>query len=350
MSITQAQMTQDGVEEMFKIWDAVAPEKPHGGGWHGSLRSCVDEKGGYFYACSIEDYDDDECIVVTDVRSKRLVKHLWIGRKSNTDVGVKNNSFMKKQGFVAITSDAFYRFTFASNELAIVVRHESGKETVTPIKEFSVLKNDQLLMVTLTDGEQIVFEVPQPPSVEEVRLSWKTTCPQSEWDAIPEALWQKAIAMTQEGMTLKEAWYRLYEETGTKSIAMSLLASYRRFSYDLYERVNVRTCIGELPFQFEVVGYVDVPEEARGEFFVCERYSNCVVPGEAAIKAGFPAEISTRTNVRTPGPIDYVIFVGREDGLALCCEYAVVDKTVMDKFATNRYDQHFDRMARLVKK
>ncbi len=61
-SINQSQMTPEGVEEMFATWEAVAPKEPHGGGWHDTLRSCADETG-YFYACSILDYDEHGRIV-----------------------------------------------------------------------------------------------------------------------------------------------------------------------------------------------------------------------------------------------------------------------------------------------
>lgn len=62
-SVSQNNMTDEGLEKMFAEWDAVAPEKPTKGGWHGSLQSCADAHNGYFYFRPIEDYDDDECII-----------------------------------------------------------------------------------------------------------------------------------------------------------------------------------------------------------------------------------------------------------------------------------------------
>lgn len=278
---------------------------------------------------------------------------------------------MKKEATTAITGESFYRFNFATNELAIVIRHGSGKETVTPIKEFRVLKNDQLLMVTLADGEQVIFDVPQPPSVEEVSKVWKAEHLEPEWNNISEGLWKRAIAMTQESITLKEAWYRIYFQYDAmralgytysvreRELELALLATFGTLVFPLEEEVTLPTVIGELSLNLEVVGYVDVPGEIRSQFFFCERSGDyCLVLGEAAIAAGFPDIIDTRKPFGVMADTAYAIYVG-EDGLTYCCNWDLVDEVVLktwypwasdlDDLTDDQENEHIDRMLLLIK-
>ena len=70
-SVSQGQMTEKGKNEMFAAWESAAPKNPKNGGWFGSLRSCADEDGQY-YACHIEDYNDDGAIVQVGGAQVRL--------------------------------------------------------------------------------------------------------------------------------------------------------------------------------------------------------------------------------------------------------------------------------------
>ena len=56
-TVTQTQMTEEGIKEMFVVWANNAPSQPKKG-WFGSLKS-TSENGSYYYSCIIEEYDED---------------------------------------------------------------------------------------------------------------------------------------------------------------------------------------------------------------------------------------------------------------------------------------------------